>query len=247
MGVDTRFNNSTPSGMGIRQGTLNDCWLLAAEAGLANAVPNSLFNAEGSNYTPIITPDGLTEDGRQWYTVTFPGRGPVTIVFVPGQTYTDPTDATKQMAFSTNPGNGDWAAILEKAWAFSMDSNPNHTWTQRIKEQLDHIETAGVGINALTGRPPVFRALASAYQWRTRQILTSAMNAGRIVVADIAGSGHGLFGPHGYTVLGFNADNDTVHLRDPRGFTAGWTETVWLGNGWGPGSFRVVSRPPLAH
>jgi hypothetical protein len=237
--ADTRFNGA-PSPMGIRQGDLNDCWFVAAAAGLANAVPGSLQNAAGENSTPIIFDVGVSGAGET-YRVTFPGRSTVTFDYVPGRTYTDPNKANRQMSFSSNPGNGDWAAILEQAWAYRQGTGDDAGWPSWIKEVLDRGTMPSVAIRGLTGNSARERSFRWSDDATTANMLRTTLGDHDIIVANTIptrGRGHGLAEAtqadgsrrqvaHSYTVLEFDtaAHRNEVHLRNPWGFNQPYSFT----------------------
>ena len=207
----------------------------------------------GGNGTPIIADLGANGTGEN-YRVTFPGRGAVTITYTPGQeTYTDPDNANNQMSLSTNPGNGDWAAILEKAWVARTESNANNTWAQGIKEVLDQGGSPSVVIRALTGNSSHRRSLSWAINSTTADKLALANN-GEIVTASetsTADNSHGLVvtganESHCYTVLGYNASTQMVHLRNPQGpgrNPTDWLDPIWVTGGLGPDHWSTEVRP----
>jgi hypothetical protein len=231
--------NGLPSPTGIHQGNLDDCWFVAAEAGLANGVPASFQAGLGAYGTPIIADRGPVAGGAENYLVTFPGQTPVSINYTPGQTYTDPTDATNQMSFSTNVGNGDWSAILEQAYAGLMAPS-SATWPEAIKQFLDRPSVGAVAIRALTGNEAHERSFRLSWNSTTASLL-SRLDNGFIITASAqypkgSNNNHGLVeGGHCYTVLNYNSTTQMVHLRNPWGYNKPWSEwerTPYALKGW---------------
>jgi hypothetical protein len=233
--ADTSFNGP-PSPTAISQGQLKDCWFVAAEAGLANAVPISLQAAQGANGTPIITDGGAAPGGAEWYSVTFPGRAAYWVSFTPGQTFTDPNNAARQMSLTTNAGNGDWAAILEKAWA-GVNAPNSATWAGSISQILDHGDSPASAIRALTGNSAWSRSFSFSINSTTASWLNTVNNSMVSVAIETSTlnspenptDSHGLVvGTHAYTVLGWDATTQQVHLRNPWGYNQPYTRTIYV-------------------
>jgi hypothetical protein len=222
--------NGLPSGMGIHQGQIKDCWFVAAEVGLAQTYPVSFAARQGANHTPIIV-----DNGGSSYTVTFPGKNPVTFLYTPGVIYTNPADANKPFSFATSDNNnGDWMGILEKAWVWV--NAPAESYEDGISHVLNLGQPVSIGITALTGRPTRYQTFDVTTNAQIRQDLQAAIAVGNIVTASTTAQAHGLEAPHAYTVLDFNAGADTVLLRNPWGYNKPWQEGTIMRPGLGGGA-----------
>lgn len=204
--------NGVPSGLDITQGSIGDCWFVAAAVGFAQ-IPshqNSLQNT-------MIVDNGPRPGGGNSYTVTFPGKNAVTFVYIPGTSWADPSNAMRTMTFASTP-NGDWIGILEQAWAYVNDPN-SATWAQAIRNVLDpdNGRPSFVGINALTGSRHDSDSFWCTRDLRTRQKLQAAFANDKIMVAGNLTANQGLTPQHMYTILEYDAVQDRVRLRNPHG------------------------------
>jgi hypothetical protein len=207
--------NGAPSGMGLRQGNLNDCWFLAAASGLAEARPAAL----AWNGTSGL----IQENANGSFTVRFPGYAPVNnLVFNPGPIPNGlPVPLAGDFRFSTNPNNGDWPAILEQAWAtrfiVANGSLASGVWPALMLANL-----GGGGIRYLTGHGYTYNLLAVTPNATTIANLNAALNPAnpadkKVVTALSVVGGGGLSPNHVYTVLAYNAATQTVTVRNPWG------------------------------
>lgn len=70
---------------------------------------------------------------------------------------------------------------------------------------------------------------------RAREELTEALGQGTVVAGSRVGVKNGVVGNHAYRVTGYDAEKDTVSLRNP------WRKTEWLGaqDGQDDGHFEM--------
>ncbi len=245
--------------------TIGDCWFVAPEDALANYWGTSIQAGAGYAETPIITYTGEDAHGFQWYQVTFAGRAPVNVPFLPGERFANPVNAARPMRLSTNDGNGDWAAILELGWALLND--PGVSSATAISDVLNGgaANSGGSGAaatRALTGHttttlptattPSSAIATALAYA-EVGQVVTASewtppdltpltpYNPHGLVVGTASGVGHC------YAVLGYNAATQMVHLQNPWGSHQPYTEWVYQSYNTilKPAGWYEVERPAL--
>ena len=70
---------------------------------------------------------------------------------------------------------------------------------------------------------------------RAREELGEALKAGTVVAGSRVGVTNGVVGNHAYRVTGYDAESDTVSLRNP------WKKTEWMGwqDGQDDGCFQM--------
>jgi hypothetical protein len=191
-------------GDGVSQGSLADCWLLAAAASRARQQPEALLQSF----------ETLT-DGR--YRVSLPQRQTVEV---------DPPTAAEAAAFGSSGGGGHWLTVLEKAVAqaqsgFFQESPVQLTLTPRA---------ASAGIVALTGDATDHDFFALTSLPATRAKLVQHLANRDLVVAgtgpDLLPGGlgpgmeaMGLVPGHCYAVLEYDSAEDKVLLQNPYGDT----------------------------
>jgi hypothetical protein len=188
-----------PTVAGVNQGMLGDCYFLAAVAAVVSRNP--------SDITSLIA-DNL--DGT--YTVTFPNQDPITV--------NGPTDA-ELAQYAVSMGNGFWVTILEKAYGKYKDSDGS------IPSEAadDGFGSAATGIAFLTGHDTNLDTLGLTERETTKQRLTEAFAAHRIVVAGVRNAmpwtdgnrDDGLPMGHAYTVMGWDEATETLTIRNPWG------------------------------
>lgn len=187
-------------GTAIEQGSLGDCYFLAGVSSLAATDPAAIKR--------MITPN---RDGT--YTVTFPGRQPVTV--------TAPTDAEIARYASTGR-EGMWLNVLEKAYAKSRNDH-------RLFAKGDMYKgiEGGFGrqaIKTLTGQGSETRQIALLSPSQLLAKVSQAQAEGRLMTIS---TGHpvgrettkanNLPTGHEYTVLGYDADSRKYRIRNPWG------------------------------
>lgn len=222
----------------VKQGHLNDCFLVASMSAVAQKRPDIIRNSIGREET---FPDGsLPPPGHQLYGVTFHKKGndgtfrPVKI-FVTSSIAARETGGLfglfthKQAAFASASNSDDldqaeaWPLIYEKAYAKLIGS-------YRAFDQGGHGATALEEITGLPAREINPRKSSSE---QTFQFIDEAMRSNQPMVAntiDFSGPQRadgrrehdledGLVSGHQYTVLGARRDGSTilVRVRNPWG------------------------------
>jgi hypothetical protein len=183
-------------GQSVEQGNLGDCYFVAAVSGQAALDPASIKD---------------NQDGT--YTVTFPDRKPVTIQA--------PTDA-EIGRYSTGSDDGLWVKVLEKAYTQVRNRS------RLIKRQDPYKAIEGgfhfQGIRAMTGKSPSYGAVPVMSEAKIVSFVKDGQKNSRLMTistgkwpgrdrtkADNLPSGHV------YTVMGYNAEKNTIRIRNPWG------------------------------
>ncbi len=193
----TRLFEGEPDWQSVRQGSYGNCYFLAALVGKAKTDPGAIKRM-------------IKDNQNGTYTVTFPGRKPVTI--------TAPTEGERALSSS---GNGLWVAVLEKAWGTVCQ---DESWLFSDKNPFEEGGSGGWGnrsIHSVTGKDSDTDILLLTSKSTTRNKLEKALKNGKLVVACIyAGKDRqGLPAQHMYSVLAFDRASDRVTLRNPWGHT----------------------------
>jgi hypothetical protein len=200
-GSKTKISNRTrelfipaesPNPVFLTQGRLGDCYFLAAVAAQAYHDPRVIVRM-------------IKENRGGTYTVTFPGRKPVTV--------TAPTDA--EVARGASAGaNGSWVTVLEKAYAQSEAS----AGAQDPQKAIDSPHTTGKGVEDVTGSSDT-DVLALTPLTTTRAKMKSHL-PGKVVTALIGSDNkYKLPSGHIYSVMSYTEATDKVWLRNPWGHT----------------------------
>lgn len=198
------FGGGAPDPTSVQQGSIGDCYFLAALVGKAYRDPAAVKRM-------------IADNGNGTFTVTFPGRRPISVKA--------PTDA-ELARYSTSGQNGIWLAILEKAYGQVRN---DESWFGRTTVEHDAADGGGflsTGIGAVTGNGTDSDMLSLTSLDTTRAKLVAAMKAGAVVTAgtskalpwqeDIQG---GLVTGHAYTVVAYDRGADRITLRNPWGRT----------------------------
>lgn len=187
----------------IRQGLIGDCYFLAPIASEANT-PAGRQRLH----------DMIRDNGNGTYSVTFPGRDPVTV--------SAPTDAELATYSSAGP-DGTWLSILEKAYAQS-ENNGAIFPSRNPYDEIGDGASLATGIEAVTGHSVDTDETAFTSLETTRRKLQDALSHGRIVTAGINeypwSSGtedNGLPQGHAYSVLAYDPATDRITVRNPWG------------------------------
>jgi hypothetical protein len=120
-------NDGQPDQSSIQQKNISACWFVAAAAGLAQQNPNQIVN--------MIQENTKTDT----YKVTFPGQTPT---FITG---------FEHDGNSYSVSNGDWLAVLEKAYGQMVWNQKWVTWGNTPYNYINRANTESAGIEALTG------------------------------------------------------------------------------------------------
>lgn len=179
-----------PSLDAIHQGSVGSCSFLSA-------VGSMIDQKRGQELVDMITPN---DDGT--YTVTFPGRDPVTV--------DAPTNA--ELAYQATSGqNGMWLPILEKAYG-------------RLRDDDNVVAADGApgalrdAIGTLSGNDVDVDDNWATDTDTTHEKLSAAIAEGRLVTASqMGGDFEGIPGGHAYTVTDYDPTTRTVTLRNPWG------------------------------
>jgi Ca2+-binding EF-hand superfamily protein len=187
-------------GTAIEQGSLGDCYFLAGVASLASTKPEAIKQMIATN-----------KDGT--FTVSFPGRKPVTV--------TAPTDAEIARYASTGR-QGIWLNVLEKAYAKSRNDS-------RLFAKGDMYKAieGGFGrqsIRALTGSTSETSLVALLSPSQLLAKVSQGQADGRLMTI---ATGHpvgrhrtkanDLPTGHEYTVMGYDAATRKFLIRNPWG------------------------------
>lgn len=189
---------------------IGDCYFLAAVAALANTP------AGKRQIQNMIQDHG---DGR--YTVTFPGKSPVTIHA--------PTDMELALYSHAGP-DGLWLSVLEKAYA-EMSNRDALLPLLRRSNPYDKIGNGAflsAGVAAVSGQSTDTDVLLLTSLDTLRTKLKSALAQQRVVTAGINKSlnpwsegltSNGLPMAHAYSVLAYDPKTDEITIRNPWGHT----------------------------
>jgi Ca2+-binding EF-hand superfamily protein len=188
----------------IEQGTIGDCSFLAAVGAMART-PAGRQQLH----------DMIQDNNNGTYTVTFPGRDPVTV--------NAPTDAEIAL-YATAGQDGTWLSTLEKAFA---ESTNNNAWisSENPYSEITSGRSMASNIELLTGHSTDTDDLSLTSFATLRSKLTSTLGAGRSATASIRNNmpfttgnrSNGLPMGHAYTVVNYNAATDQITLRNPWG------------------------------
>lgn len=196
--------NGAPDPTAVTQGSIGDCYFLAAVVGQAYRDPRAVRRM-------------ITDNGDATYTVTFPGRSAVT---VPA-----PTDA-ELARYSSSGANGLWLSILEKAYGQVRNDESWFGSTTVAQEGADGGAQLSTGVSAVTGSGTDTDILSFTSLSTTRAKLEAAMKAGRVVTAGTTKAlpwqeenAGGIVSGHAFTVVAYDRGSDTITLRNPWGST----------------------------
>ncbi len=189
----------------VIQGSIANCYMVAAFSSLAQQNPDAIKNAIKDNG------DG-TYDVR-FFEKSYSGYRPVTVK----------VDGDVPTEFGTTPkygkardSNEQWITVLEKAYA---------QWKGGY-EAIGNGGNAGAVFEALTGKSPSWSTTTSSAPDQVFSRLSNAISTGKPVTAGTHGkdsgvdyNGTGVYAWHAYTVLGTSEEAGTkyVQLRNPWG------------------------------
>lgn len=217
--TDLYGNEKDPLGSitadGVDQGTIGDCYFLAALASVANSNPQQIK-------------DMIKDNGNGTYTVTFPNT--------PGEPFTVSAPTEAELGLYNQSGRyGTWSTILEKAFGAYRQSDvfrrpSNLGGGNTVAEGADGGGFFGP-IRVLTGKNFTLRSTTFNSQDELARQLNDALNNGqkRAVVASVGvglpfWSGEttqaGFQRSHMYSILAFDPkgkDGGTVTVRNPWG------------------------------
>lgn len=208
-GTRELFTDDTPDVGRARQGSLGDCFLIAAIGAVAHRDPQDIKQ--------MIKVSGKGDSIL--YTVEFPNGKLVKI---------EPLTDAQLALTSTSGGDGAWLQVLEKAYGTLMTER--RPASRRTLEPTDVLAGGGslsTALAALTGRSIDRISLrsraekgdAAAAASRVRAAMREAVKDRRLMGANTGGDSlpPGINIRHAYAVLGFDAEADTVKLWNPHG------------------------------
>jgi len=190
------FPNGAPTLAALRQGGLGDCYFLSALGSVIARDPQAVVRMIRE------VKQGAKVTG---YTVTFPGRGSVTVA--------PPTDA-EVARYSSSGADGLWLPVLEKAYG-QVRGQSAATDRQAEVGEGDQLSE---GVRTFSGGRGDHDFLALTGLAATRNKLTRAFKDGRIVTAAVMTENRlKLPKGHAYSVIGWDAKTDRITVRNPWG------------------------------
>jgi hypothetical protein len=190
----------------VVQGSIGDCYLVAAFSSLAHTNPDTIKNAFTEN------PDGTVS--VRFFEKRAGGRYEAVSVTVDRDLPTETGPRSKYAKSRTETEH--WVTLLEKAYA---------QWKGNY-EAIGNGGNAGTVFEALTGRPPQWTSTSYSAPDALFKRLTDATSTGKPVTAGTHGkdsgvdyTGTGVYAWHAYTVMSTSeeAGEKYVQLRNPWG------------------------------
>lgn len=215
----------------VCQGLVGNCYFMAAVASLAELDPSAIEKL-------------IKENSNGTFTVTFPGKKPVTVAA--------PT-TSELILYAGLTEHGIWPAVLEKAFGRFCKENADFR-KGKVRGETDQEGSEGggttEGICILTGREgTILQDIGPADRDKVWQRMRDAVN-GRLPV--IVGSGFaaetflndgknsGLESRHAYAVI--RIDDEMITLRNPYGRLAAVTNDELSETGKMTGSFKLPKK-----
>lgn len=209
---DANGNEKLPDFNAISQGSIGDCYFLAA-----------LGSAAAQN--PQAVHDMVKPNDNGTYTVTFPNGKTATV-----------NGPTKQeiATYATSGQDGMWASVIEKAYGQIKN---DEAWFKKDsptdKADGGDFLSAGVNMFSKNGDSDTDMLMFTSKE-TTAQKLQDAFANGKVVTAGINGrlfgedEPGGLPSGHAYSVVGYDADKGTVTLRNPWGVGGDYGSTFTM-------------------
>jgi hypothetical protein len=194
------FAKGVPNMAAVKQGSLGDCYFLAAVASAIAVDPHAIVRmiTEHKRGTP---PTVFS------YTVNFPGYNAVNV---------NPPTLAETARYSSSGANGLWLAVLEKGYA---EARVNDNSAVDRDEEAGSGDMLTEGVQTMGGTGSDMDILSLTSKDETRSKLDSAFPNGkpnRIVTAGIFSENDlGLPDGHAYSVIGWDGSKLTV--RNPWG------------------------------
>lgn len=186
----------------IKQGSVGNCYFLAALGSVAAVNPGAIK-------------DMIKDNANGTFTVTFPGKDPITV--------DAPTEAEMGL-YTAGSGKGIWPAVMAKAYGSYCGG------ADVPEEATDGGSILHAGLRILTGRAVnsdhnTFTSLESVHTslstaLEQKQPVTAYINAELLSLfglADNQSDAAGLPCGHEYSVLAYNPETRTITLRNPWG------------------------------
>ncbi|MFN3202722.1 MAG: C2 family cysteine protease [Bradymonadia bacterium] len=190
----------------MKQKKIGDCYWLAAL--------NTQIKRD-----PDFPNKAIQENKDGSYTVTLPNRGTVTV-----------EPLTEAEMATTGNADGNWLAVMEKAYAKSRSSEHDDEY------QAIHGDPIELGIKDATGNEANVDKMKDVKPTDTAKKMEDAFKNGKVVTASISKSNkYNLPDGHAYTVMGYDPVKKTVQLRNPWGHGEGST-----GDGKNDGVFTLT-------
>jgi hypothetical protein len=207
----TLFGSGGPSYEDVYQGEEGDCWLLSSFAVTAAHDPSviqSMFTSDGTQ----------TENGVevQVWTVRFYDNGVATYLTV--NNYLPASSGCFVYAGGyqsiSNPNNVLWVGLAEKAYAQLCESG----WNARPQSNAYASLNGGAASSSLAVITGAQESFTNPFASST-SFINAIANGMLLTLGSYAGnSALGVVGDHDYSVLGYNASNQTFTLLNPWGW-----------------------------
>ena len=228
------FPPDQPSLSAVHQGTLGDCFVLAALSSMIVRDPSSVKQL-------------IVREANGEYTVQFPGSKKVRVA---------PLTDTELALTSTTQGHGLWLNLFEKAYGqLRTELLDEEKQTLCSTDAICKGGSAGIVIQDLTGHQVKCRNLQPTKKDSTsvekriealHELLTKSVSAKHLLCAGTLSEqkAKSLPSHHAYSILGYDAKSRMVYLFNPHGNTFQPKGEPGLKNGYATKSGRFAM--PLA-
>jgi hypothetical protein len=210
----------------IKQGRVGDCLFLSALASIITVRPELILRC-------------ITNNGNETYTVTFPGAPDIPIAV--------PTPTSSELAlYAKGSPYGIWAPLMEKAYGMLIAKRRNspalipaeNTATRANMKSLEILTGNGsrweytqdsasgaLGMCKRSITPDQLRNLLSNCFAQRRAIIAAALRG-----AEVDGKEPAIAPGHAYSIIGWDAQNDLIKIRNPWGIVPlNTSQTALLG------------------
>jgi len=212
---DAKGKDLAPAPEDVTQGTLGDCYLMSAMAGLANTRPQKLQSA-------------ITDKGGDKYEVEFAGIGKFLGFGTATQTVTAAFEHGKHAYMG--PRNALWPLVIEKAYAAEKGgiekiahggdpAKATHALTDESVSGFDPRKTDPDEILVKIEKGKARKSVMTCYG-REKEGASDEKKK----IAD----GSGLYFNHAYTIMDVDRKGRSIKLRNP------WGHSHPYGTGWLP-------------
>jgi hypothetical protein len=207
---------ASPDGMphpsAVQQGDSGDCYFIASAASLAQQNPQAIKNM-------------IHDNGNGTYTVSFPGRQPITV--------DKPTDA-ELAHYGTSGNDGTWLSVLEKGYGAVRQREGTDRRDDTMDgdgiEKYDGADGGLIGFKAMevltgheSGDIPIRDASGNFIAPdNIRESIDRTLRGHRLIAAETGKTpektDRGQLAPHHeYQILAYDRATDTITIRDPNG------------------------------